>query len=96
MVKIQINNKTRIIRKIRFQDDKHLEAEYHGWQISIFPMYGKIVAGRYCDTITTGKFGVNVAGSDGCRIVDDVQPSMRKAIEEALLNILLCSTQYER
>lgn len=96
MIKIRLNKQTRIIRNIRFQDKFHLDAEYRGWQISIFPMYGKLVAGRYCDNIRTGEFGVDVAGRNGCRIVDSVVGSVQEGIEQAIENILLCRPQYER
>lgn len=94
MLKIFAYGQTRIIRKIRTDDGEYLEASYRGWNISIFPMWGKLINGRYRDDLKTGEFGVNVSGPDGGRIVDGVLPTREKALIEALENILTCRPRY--
>ncbi len=89
MIKLEINGKTRIIRNILHDDGESLEALYRGWRIHIYPMWGKLVNGRYRDDLKTGEFGVDVAGSDGGRIVAAVTGSREKALAMALENILL-------
>jgi hypothetical protein len=94
MIKLTIEGKTCIIRKIRHDDGESFEAEYHGWFISIFPMWGKLLDGRYREDRKTGELGVDVSGPDGGKIVDSVQPTRQKALIEALENILLCRPRY--
>jgi hypothetical protein len=89
MHKLFVSGKTRIIRKIRFDDGESLEASYHGWHIHIYPMWGKHVNGRYREDLKTGEFGVDVSGKDGGRIVDAVAGTREKAMVMALENILL-------
>ncbi len=95
MIKLIIDGKARIIRKInKNEEPDYFEGFYHGWFIHIFPMWGKIVAGRYRDDLKTGEVGVDVSGPDGGRIVDAVAGSKRQALEMALTNILTCRPRY--
>ena len=96
MIRISINGKTRIIRKIHTHDEKHLEAEYHGWLISIYPMWGKVVRGVYRDDLETGESGVDVRGWEGGYIVNAVTKTFDAALQMAMENILLCEPRYER
>lgn len=96
MIKIKIKNKNRIIKTIHHRDEKRLDAHYYGWHIHIYPMFGKLIGGRYRDDLETGEFGVDVSAPDGGRIVDAVAGSFEKALIEAMENILLCRPRYER
>lgn len=97
MIKLKIDGKIRIIRKIVKNDEPDaFEGFYRGWHIHIYPMWGKLVRGRYRDDLKTGEVGVDVTGPDGGRIVDAVAGSKAKALTMALENILICRPCYSK
>lgn len=86
-----VKGKNRVIRNVKFNDGESIEATYYGWNIHIYPMWGKIVNGVYRDDLKTGKIGVDVRGADGGYIVNSWEDSYEKAWETALENIHLPS-----